>query len=262
VSPRITFARVVRSEWTKVCASRSTWLTLGAVAVLGIGIAGAVGYGVRRSVLAGDPAPTVAQAVGAAFLPMDFLVLVLGVFGILQMSGEYGSGLIRATLTTVPRRWPVLCAKSLALLAVTAPAMAAVSLASFLACQAFLGDIGASLRDPGVARAVIGAAACPLLIAQFGLGIGALLRNTAGSITTLATGLLIIPALLVPALPDAWDDDVLKFVPTVAGQAMYGMDGQGLPFETLSPVVSGLVLAGWAGVLLAGGAAVLRQRDA
>jgi hypothetical protein len=178
------------------------------------------------------------------------------------MSGEYGTGLIRATLTAVPRRLPVLGAKALVQVAVTGPVMAVVSLASFLVCQAFLGDGGASLSDPGVPGAIVGAAACPVIMGLLGLGIGTMVRHTAGAITTLAAGLLIAPVLLGPVLPGDREDDIMKYVPTIAGQAMYGVDGGGGPFETLSPAASTAVLIGWAVLMLAGGAAVLRRRDA
>jgi hypothetical protein len=261
MTEKITFGRVVRSEWTKLRSLRSTWIILGATALLTIGLAGAIGRGEAMSVHGGEPAPSVADAVSAAFLPIDFFVLVIGVFGVLQMSGEYGTGLIRATLTAVPRRLPVLGAKALVQVAVTGPVMAMVSLASFLVCQAFLGDGGASLSDPGVPGAIVGAAACPVIMGLLGLGIGTMVRHTAGAITTLAAGLLIAPVLLGPVLPGDREDDIMKYVPTIAGQAMYSVDGGGGPFETLSPGASTAVLVGWAVLMLAGGAAVLRRRD-
>jgi ABC-2 type transport system permease protein len=251
----------VCSEWTKLRSLRSTWITLGAMAVLTVGLAGAVGYGMHRSIQGGEPAPSVAETVGAAFLPIDFFVLVLGVFGVLQMSGEYGTGLIRATLTAVPRRLPVLAAKAVVQVAVTGPVMVAVSLASFLAFVAFLGG-GTSLGDPGLPGAIAGAAACPVLMGLLGLGIGTMLRNTAGAITTLVAVLLVVPALLGPAMPGDREDQIMKYVPTIAGQAMYRVDGGGGPFETLSPGASAAVLVGWVVLMLAGGAAVLRRRDA
>ncbi|GLH97255.1 ABC transporter permease subunit [Phytohabitans aurantiacus] len=254
----ITFRHVLRSEWTKLVSLRSTWATLGTVAVLTVGLAGAIGYGVSRS----DPPANAGEAVGAAFLPLDFFVLVIGVLGVLQMTGEYGSGLIRATLTAVPRRLPVLAAKALALAALTFPVMLVVCPAAFLVCQAFIGEGGASLGDPGVPGAILGAAACPVLVGLLGLGVGALVRHTAGAVTALAAALLVIPALLTPVLPGDWDERVMKFVPTIAGQAMYAVGGDNTPFETLAPAASAAVLVAWVLVALAGGAALLARRDA
>ncbi|MEQ4301208.1 ABC transporter permease subunit [Plantactinospora sp. B6F1] len=258
---RITFARVVRSEWTKLHSLRSTWLTLGTVLLLAVGLAGAIGYGVRRSVQSGDPAPTTADAVGTAFLPMDFLMLVIGILGVLQITGEYGSGTIRATLSAVPRRWPVLAAKAVALTGVTVPVLTVGCLAAFLVCQAALGPDGAGLGDSGVPGAIVGAAGSAALIGLLGLGIGAMLRHTAGAITALVVLLMVVPALLGPVLPGEREEAVLKYVPTLAGQAMYALDGAGGPFDTLSPGPAAAVLVGWAGLLLLGGVAVLRRRD-
>jgi hypothetical protein len=258
----ITFPRVVRAEWTKLVSLRSTWITLGAAAVLAVGLAGTIGYGVHHAVEGGDPPPALSEAVSVAFLPLDFFVLVFGVFGVLQMTGEYGSGLIRATLTAVPRRWPVAVAKAVVQAAVTLPVMAATALGSFLVCQAFLGDDGASLGDPGVPGAIAGAAFSPVLVGLIGLGVGTAVRHTAGAITTLVAALFIVPVLLGPALPGDMENDVMKYVPTVAGQAMYSVDGGGQPFETLSPGASAAVMVGWAALLLAGGVALLLRRDA
>ncbi|MEV4141527.1 ABC transporter permease subunit [Dactylosporangium sp. NPDC049742] len=259
---RLTFPRVLRAEWSKLLSLRSTWLTLGVMAVVTVGIAGAVGYGVHRSVLGGGGAPDVARAVSAGFLPVDFVVLVVGVFGVLQMTGEYGTGSIRSTLTAVPRRWPVVCAKAVAQAALTVPLMTVVCLGSFLVCQAFLGVDGASLGDPQVPRAIAGAAAGLVLTGLLGLGVGTLLRHSAGAITALVAAMFVGPALLGAALPTDRADDVMRFVPTVAAQAMYSVDGSGNPFKTFSPAVSALVLAGWAALLLLVGTLVLRRRDA
>ncbi|GAA4435563.1 ABC transporter permease subunit [Phytohabitans houttuyneae] len=258
----ITFPRVVRAEWTKLVSLRSTWVTLGTSAVLAVGIAGAIGYGVRHAVEGGDPPPALPEVVGAAFLPIDFFVLVFGVFGVLQMTGEYGSGLIRATLTAVPRRWPVTAAKAVVQVAVTLPVMAVTALGSFLACQAFLGEHGASLGDAGVPRAIVGATLAPVLVGLLGLGVGTAVRHTAGAITTLVAALFVIPVLLGPVLPGEMEKDVMKYVPTVAGQAMYSIDGGGQPFETLAPGASAAVMVGWSALLLAGGVALLLRRDA
>jgi ABC-2 type transport system permease protein len=188
-------------------------------------------------------------------------VLVTAVLGVLQITGEYG-GSSRATFTAVPRRSPVVAAKALALAALLTPVTAATALGCFLACQAFLGPDGASPGDPGVARAIAGAALSPVLMAVLGLGVGTLVRHTAGAITTLVAMLFVVPLLIGPALPGDREDDVLKFVPTVAGQAMYGTDGEGSPFETLSPGASAAVLALWVAALLAAGATALVRRDA
>jgi len=258
----VSTARVCRSEWTKITSLRSSWIVLATVSVLAIGFSAAIGRGMHQAVLAGDPPPTAAQAVSAAFVPLDILTLVVGVFGVLQMSGEYGTGLIRATLTSVPRRVPVLVAKAAALVALTLPVMLLVSVASFGICQAFLAGDGTSPGAAGVPGAIIGAGVAPVLMGLLGLGLGTALRSTAASITTLVGALFVGPAIVAQALPTHLRDDLMRFVPTVADQAMYGLDGKGTPFPTFSPAVSALVMVGWVVLLLAVGTVVLRDRDA
>jgi hypothetical protein len=253
---------VVRAEWTKLCASRSTWFTLGGSALLMIAIAGLIGYRMGRSIDGGDPAPTLSDATSAAFLPIDFFMLVVAVFGVVQMTGEYATGLIRTTLAAVPRPLTVLAAKALALAGLTVPVTAVASVLSFGICQAFIGDAGAGLGNPGVLRAIAGAAVGVAAVGLLGLGLGAVVRNTAGAVTTLVTGLLILPAMLPPALNQRLEDAIMPYVPLVAGQAMYVVVPSDDPFRTLSPAASGIVLLGWAAVLLAGGAVVLHRRDA
>jgi ABC-2 type transport system permease protein len=180
----------------------------------------------------------------------------------MQMTGEYGSGTIRASLTAVPGRMPVLLAKAVVLAALTTAVMVPVALGSFVVCQAFLGVHGAGLGDPDVARAILGAAASPVAVGLLGLGLGAVLRNSAATITTLVAAVLLVPALLPAVLTDRLQDAVMPYVPLVAGQAMYAVGPDSVPFDTLSPGASGLVIVGWVVALLAGGAAVLHRRDA
>jgi ABC-2 type transport system permease protein len=255
---RVTFGRVVRSEWTKLCSLRSTWVVLGGVALLVIGLAGVVGWAAHRE----HVAPTVAEAVGRAFFGVDLFSLVLGGFGVLLVTGEYSSGLIRATLLAVPRRIPVLWAKALVLAAAATPVMLVVCFASFLVSQAFA-DAGdrVTLGDPHVLRATFGAAAAPVALSLLGLGLGVMLRHTAGAITAYVAAILVVPLLLPAALPESVEDAVLPYVPTYAATTMYDAGGNA-PYDQLSPALSALVTAGWVVLLLAAGTAVLRRRDA
>jgi hypothetical protein len=257
---RVTFARVVRSEWTKFWSLRSTWVVLAATLVVTVALAGVVGWEQgnqaddRGQVLAVD------EVVGGTFLSIDLFTLVIGVFGVLMMTGEYGTGLIRATITAVPRRLPVLGAKALVLMAGSLPVLLVACFGSFLLSVAMSGaDVG--LGDPGVMRAVVCAAVAPAAFGVIGLGLGTAVRHTAGAITTLVLVLLVLPAL-VPALPGSVPDDIAPYSPVAAGQAMYSIDGSGGPFDMLSPGSAAAVVAGWAAVALATGATVLRRGDA
>lgn len=258
---RVTMRRVVRSEWTKLRSVRSTWIVLAAAALLTVGLAAAFGYGYGQQIRSGEVQPSTAEAVSAAFLGLDLFALIVGVFGVMRMTGEYGSGLIRASLMAVPRRLPVLCAKALALAAVTAAVAAVVCLASLPVSQALAGGHGVGLGEEGVPRALLGAVAYPVAMGLLGLGTGAILRHTAAAITVFVTTLLVIPALLPAALSERAQDAVVKYLPVVAAQSLYNLGDSG-PTKLLAPGAGGAVLAGYVIVLLAGGAALLQRRDA
>jgi ABC-2 type transport system permease protein len=257
---RVTLGGVVRSEWTKLRTLRSTWITLGAAALLTVGLSAAFGHGYKGAIQAGEAQPTTAEALDAAFLALDLYALVIGVFGVLQMSGEYGSGMIRASLAAVPRRLPVLWAKALVLVVVAGVLSLAVCLASFLISQAFVGSHGAALSDTGVARAILGAAAYPVAMGLLGLGLGAILRHTATAITVFVAALLVVPALLPAALSKPAEDTAMPYVPVIAAQAMYTLKPGA--FKMLSPGAGAAVLAAYVVAILVGGAALLRRRDA
>src|SRR5450432_4048687 len=152
VARPVTQVRVVRSEWTKLRALRSTWYSalVAVAAIVGIGAGFAAGKPYRVS--PGHPAVT---AVSVSLFGILLAQLVLGVLGVLVFSGEYGTGMIRATLAVVPTRLPVLWAKLLVLAALVLPVALLAAFAEFLvatAIQASRGGSGISLADPGVLR--------------------------------------------------------------------------------------------------------------
>ncbi|GAA3384428.1 ABC transporter permease [Cryptosporangium minutisporangium] len=256
----VTQPRVVRSEWTELWSLRSTWVTLGTAAVITVGMATAFGFAHRSAVRSGEEAAGAAQAVDVTFLGLDRLGLVLGVFGVLQATGEHGSGLIRASLTAVPRRCPLLVGKAVVLIAVVTPLGLVVCLVSFVVVQNVLGDDAVALTDDGVAPAVLGAAAYPLAATLLGLGVGTGFRHTAGAITMFAAAFLVIPAALSQSVEDA----TLKYTPVAAAQSLYAVTTDGGPIELLGPAAGAVVLAAWVAVAvaLAAGGAVLVRRDA
>jgi len=245
---RITFLRVTRSEWGKLTALRSTWVVLSVIALITVGLAAAINWNVYR-VPGAEVSPGALNA--QAFL---------GVFGILMITGEFGSGLVRATFAAVPRRVPVLWAKAVALSAAALPLMLMVCATCLAAGEAFLppgrriplGDI-----DGG---ALLGAAVAPVALALIGLGLGALVRHTAAAIAVYVLVMLVLPAILQPALPERVADDVLRFVPVAAAQAMYAGDSTN-PFEMLAPGPAGLTIAAWVLLTLAAGSVALWRRD-
>lgn len=248
---KVSFPRVLRSEWTKMFSLRSNWIVLIGVPVLLAGLAAGIGLNNRG----GEPAPT--QAVAGGFL---LYAMAIGVFGVLMMTSEFNSGLIRQSLLAVPTRLPLLWAKAIALLTVTAPITVLAYFASFFAHEAFA-EPGVRLlvTDPGIVAAIFGAAGATVAAGLIGLAIGTFLRSTPVSIFTFVFVLVVLPQILVGALPESAQDDALPLVPTLALQAMFqvGSDAH----QTGSPLKGAITVAAWVVVLLGASAAVLHRRD-
>jgi ABC-type transport system involved in multi-copper enzyme maturation permease subunit len=217
----VTQARVARSEWTKLRTLPSTaWSLLAAVALI-------VGFGalyclVRVTRPPSDPAAVAAFDPTAVSLSgVQVAQLAVGILGVLLVAGEYATGTIRVSLAAVPRRLPVLWGKAvvfgLTALVLCLPAV----LAAFLVGQSILSaeQLDSRLSDPGVARAVLGSALYLTAVGLLGLGLGALLRNTAGAIASLF-GVLFGLQIVVGFLPASVADKISRYLPTPAGVAV------------------------------------------
>ncbi|MFC4022108.1 ABC transporter permease [Micromonospora sp. GCM10011542] len=187
---RVTWWRVVRSEWIKFRSLRSSLIMLAATVVLlaGLGLAFSTVLATNPPE-AGTPAapggPSSLDPLGASLGGVNLAQLLIGTLGVLLVAGEYSTGMIRSSLAAVPKRWPVLGAKVVVLAAVSLAVLAPVALLTFLGGQSILGADGISLGDEGVLRAVLGAAVYLAGVGVLGMALGALLRNTAGAITSL-----------------------------------------------------------------------------
>jgi ABC-type transport system involved in multi-copper enzyme maturation permease subunit len=259
---KVTQARVVRSEWMKFRSLRSTLYTLLAAVALTIGI-GALFSGVTASQF-----HTFSAADKATFSPIStsltgisFAVVAFGVLGVLLMSGEYSTGMIRSSLTAVPRRLPVLWGK----LAVFAAAIFSVSLVtsfiSFFVGQALLSShhLSVAITAPDALRSVIGAALYVTVAGLIGVALGGLLRNTAAGISTFAAAFFVIPPL-TGLLPASVSDHLSQYLPSNAGEALWG--GTRGVTNVLSPWTGFAVLCGYAVILIAAAAWRLRRADA
>jgi ABC-2 type transport system permease protein len=259
VAGPVSQVRVVRSEWTKLRALRSTrWCALiAAVLIVGAGAAVA-GSGTAYHVSAGNPA---AAAVSVALLGVLFAQLVLGVVGVLAFSGEYGTGMIRATLAVVPSRLPVLWAKLIVLAGLVLPVTLLCALADFFtatAIESSRGGSAISLADPGVLRTVVGSSLYLTVVVIIGLALGALLRKTAAGLSVFAAVFFVIP-IVVGALPHSITG-FAPYLPTNAGGALWGQSATSA--QALSPWAGFACLCGYAVVLTALAAWRLRRRDA
>ena len=184
--------------------------------------------------------------------------LLLGTLGVLAITTEFSSGMIRATFAAAPRRPLVLAAKAAVLGAVTLAAGEVTSFAAFLAGQAVLQAPAphATLGQPGVLRATAMAGAYPALIALIGLGIGAIIRHTAGAICALVGVLFVQPLLFIsPSLQNAGQN----FLPHPMVNALTAVTP--LP-GTLPYGLIFALLCSYAMAALAAGAWALTRRDA
>jgi len=214
-----TFPDVLRSEWTKLRSVRSTFWALTVTVVLGIGLGTAVSaaaaHGYARSSASSKLSwdPTGYSQTGVAIAS-----LAIAVLGVLCIGSEYSSGMIRTSLTAVPKRGRVLAAKSLVLGSVTFVVGEATGFAAFFAGQALISGHAptAALGDPGVARAVAGAGLYLTALAVLSVAAGTLLRHPAAAIACLMAVLLVLPGI-AQALPDSWRNPVTEFWPTLAG---------------------------------------------
>jgi ABC-type transport system involved in multi-copper enzyme maturation permease subunit len=259
---KVTQGRVIRSEWMKFRSLRSTLYTLLAAVALTIGI------GALFSAVTASQYHTFSAADRATFSPIStsltgisFAVVAFGVLGVLLMSGEYSTGMIRSSLTAVPRRLPVLWGK----LAVFAAAIFSVSLVttfiSFFVGQALLSShhLSVAITAPDALRSVIGAALYVTVAGMIGVALGALFRNTAAGISTFAAAFFVIPPL-TGLLPASVSNHLSQYLPSNAGEALWG-GTQGVQ-NVLSPWTGFAVLCGYAVILIAAAAWRLRRADA
>jgi ABC-2 type transport system permease protein len=214
-----TFGDALRSEWTKLRSVRSTFWALTVTVVLGIGLGAAISaaaaHGYARSSAAAklswDPTAVSLDGIGIA-------TLAIAVLGVLCISSEYSSGMIRTSLIAVPKRGRVLAAKSLVFAVVTFVVGEATSFTAFFAGQALISGHAphAALGDPGVARAVMGGGLALAALAVLSVAVGTLLRHPAAGIAAMVAMLFVLPGI-AQALPDSWRNPVTEFWPTLAG---------------------------------------------
>ena len=280
----VTQIRTGISEWIKLRSLRSTWWSIGIVLLI------AVGLGILFSALRGNDIQTNGgfEPDQTALTLRGFYLaqLAVGVLGVLFITGEYSTGMIRATLSAVPRRVPVWTAKIVVFATMVFTITLVAAFVAFLGGQAALsryrfhgqvittrnGDItfitgpnmaalhhlGVPLSHPGSVRAIFGAALFMVGVGLLGLGCGFITRNTGGAIATLF-GLLLVLPLLAQALPSSLQQHLTKYLPLLAGTA--GMNTEG-GTDQLSPWTGLGVFGIYVAAALAIGLYVLKRRDA
>ena len=278
----VTQPRAMNSEWIKFRSLRSTWWSIGVALLISIGL------GILFSALRGndivhhggfEPDQT-ALSLRGFYLAQ----LAVGVLGVLFVTGEYSTGMIRATLAAIPRRLPVWAAKIAIFAVVIFVVTLVAAFVAFLGGQAVLSGyhvhevmtvgphgtvsitqdpnalhaLGVSITYPGAVRAIFGAALYMVGVGLLGLGFGFVIRNTGGAIAALF-GLILVLPLLAQALPSSLQQHVSKYLPLLAGTAgMNTVPGT----NQLSPWAGLGVFALYVVAALIAGLVVLRRRDA
>lgn len=264
----LSFGGVLRSEWIKLRTLRSTvWSYLSVVVVM-LGLALAL----TRTVVSGDEIASGALGGGAA-AQAGLLVqsstfgvflaqLVVAVLGVLVITGEYSTGMARSTFIAVPKRLPALAAKAAVLFVVTYVVSLVAGIgAYFVSAAAYSGyDISASLTDPDVFMPILGAALYLALLAVFSLGVGTMVRSSAGGISIVLAFILVVPTIL-QMIPSDWAQDIHPYLLSMAGKNMFAPT-EITGTETLTAWQDLLVVLGWVAASGTAAATLLVKRDA
>ena len=251
------------SELIKIRSVRSTYFTLIAFVLAGIGFsvlfaAGQVSHwGSSQSEIGFNA--TTPTLTGVVMLG-ELIIVVLGA---LTLTSEYGTGMISTSLTVMPRRLVLYAAKAIVFTVVTLAVSLPTSFAAYFAGQAIFATkhANSTLSDPNVLRAVLIAGLVVPLFGLLALGLGAIIRHTAGAITSLL-GLIFLLPLLAQALPNSWYQTIARWLP--GGEALHPIIQTGPVHQTYLFGAWGqfAVIAGWAAAALIVGGWLLYRRDA
>jgi ABC-2 type transport system permease protein len=273
---RVTFPRVLHSEWIKFATLRSTIWTLGSTIVVMAGVSFLAVFFTARDAFSSktnpeDAALLVAQLHDPSIVLVgaDLAQLALAVLGVLVITGEYSTGMIRSTLTAVPRRLPALWAKALVLTAAAAVTATVATALSWVVSMPTLHahDAAIDLGDAQTQRILFGGVLFLVAISLFAFAIGALVRVSAGALAAVL-GLILVVENVFRAIPADFFRNVSPFLPTNAGhqitvtQATIDQARLTSSAPVLEPWVGFGVMVLWVAVLLAIAAALLRRRDA
>ena len=254
-SYRVTFPRLLRSEWIKLSTLRSTWWSIGLTAVLTFGIALLMAAAFQNA--PGFP------AINAVVIPFQFTMLLAGILGAIAVTGEYATGMIRSTFAAQPRRGAVLAAKAVVVAAFLFIASLVIfAVAAVLVAPFFSGDDAIDWRIDGTWMPILTASASMAVFALIGLAFGFMIRSGAGAIAA-AVGLrfvLPIVASIFAGVSSDWEwiGWVADHLPLAAAQYAI-ITEPGAPVEAAEAWGT---LAAWVAATALGAWAVLRTRDA
>ena len=261
---RLSVPGIISSEWIKLRTVRSTVWSYAIIVVVSLGMSllmsATIDFG-------GSEIPADQQSsvlLQASTFGIYFGQLIVGVLGVLVISGEYSTGMIRSTLTAVPKRIPALAAKAFVLFATTFVVGLVSVFGSLAIAVPLLGTQGveADFSDGKLLGNLALAALYLALVAVFALGVGTILRSAAGGIAVTLGVILLLPTIfqLIAGLTQAqWAPDVIPYLLSNAGTGIFtpSFDGSGLEqWQNL------LVVLVWVAVSVVLGGVLLKRRDA
>lgn len=253
---RLTVTRVVRSEWIKLNSLRSTFWSYVILVAVTIGLAGLFVLTIDTAAL--TAAQEFDAVITAATIGVFFGQLIVAVLGVLVITGEYTTGQIRSSLTAVPSRLPVLGAKALVLFVSTFLVGIVSTVLGYATAAVIVTALGGegSLLVTDAIIPVIDSALYLAIIAVFALGLGTIIRSTAGGVSA-ALGVILLVPLVFGLIPVEWMTEAQPYLLTNAALQIFTDSPGTLPVEQQL-----LVTAIWVGVSLGLGALLLKRRDA
>ena len=289
---------VIASEFTKIRSVRSTYWTIAALLIVGVGIAALVGFGIANNIHNQPWNKAGTDGTQSILTPFLFIgQLIIAVIGAMVITSEYSTGMIRTSLTAMPRRGTVYLGKLIVLTVVTLVVSLVTSFIAFFVGSATLSGSGVAgslfhnvtipanvnmsppAGGPGngppnytfvgtdvitsghVLTAIIGSALFVTVVALIAFGLGAIIRHTAGAISSVF-GLMFVLSIILQVLPSTWRDDISRFFPDAAGRVLsVTLPGQQNAHLWSAWPQFGVTLI-YAAVLLGVGSYLFRKRDA
>jgi ABC-2 type transport system permease protein len=256
VSPyRLTFGHLIASEWIKLTTLRSTWWALAVSVVLSLVFSLALGFvsmvSADEHLAAGEMSPAT-----VVLVPLMFTTLVGSILGAIVVTGEYGSGMIRATFTAAPRRGAVLLAKAIAVsVLVAATTIVTLALAILVTAPMLTPGFDWSTPDQSIQPLAFGVL-CMIAITLIGVGVGFVVRSSAAAIS-FVVGLLFVLVVVIGFI-----GDFIPWVKTAAGYIPLNLLNTLTSPGITDPTSQLIALAAWVVVALGAGWVVVRTRDA
>ncbi|WP_026406762.1 ABC transporter permease subunit [Actinomyces gerencseriae] len=259
---RQTVARAIASEWIKIWTLRSTWITSLVTIIL------TVLFGAGIAIAVGQSEEYQDKAMNMITSGLTIGQIVVAVLGALIITGEYSSGQIRSSLAAVPRRGRLLPSKAVVLSAITFLLGSVSVFLSWAISKPFLGEHAGSLTDSHYVGHIWGSGLTFVCIALMALGVGFLLRSTAGAITVVVSLLFVIQVpLRLAASKWDWAIKIIGCLPSTVSEAVSDpfqrtteWSGEGVQFLSHGQAVA--VFAAWAIVPLVAAWFVFSRRDA